>query len=345
MKDNILHVIWVEDNTTIYEDVSLLADSYNIQLHPFENWSEAKNQLCSSYNKWDAIILDAKCKLDKDSSDNAYRFLPQVFSEMSTLRERYHHLIPWFVLSGGGAEITQLNDMINGDRLAWDSDWNKTSYYCKGKDEATLFERIGSIAKKSERYQIKTCLYPDVFKAIEDTNLNEEVEGIMLNLLMPIHFGNIGNEIYNKEFINVRKVIEYVYRSMINQGLLPVELKSNKAGKEVVNLSWCTKLLQYKVLNEATLKVNYSFKVYTKIMAQIVRDILNFTNSFAHSQCEDNDPYDEYNSYHHIKEVDGSPYYLRMIAMGLCDFLIWYGKFYKEHNCYENNIELWEVIR
>ena len=128
MKDNILHVIWVEDNTTIYEDVSLLADSYNIQLHPFENWSEAKNQLCSSYNKWDAIILDAKCKLDKDSADNAYRFLPQVFSERSTLRERYHHLIPWFVLSGGGAEITQLNDMINGDRLAWDSDWNKTSY-------------------------------------------------------------------------------------------------------------------------------------------------------------------------------------------------------------------------
>ena len=204
MKNNILHVIWVEDNTTIYEDVSLLADSYNIQLHPFDNWDEAKNQLCSSYNKWDAIILDAKCKLDKDSADNAYRFLPQVFSEMSTLRERYHHLIPWFVLSGGGAEITQLNDMINGDRLAWDSDWNKTSYYCKGKDEATLFERIGSIAKKSEIYQIKTCLYPDVFKAIEDTNLNEEVEGIMLNLLMPIHFGNVSNELYNKEFISAR---------------------------------------------------------------------------------------------------------------------------------------------
>ena len=343
MNNNILHVIWVEDNTNIYEHVSLLADSYNIQLHPFDNWDDAKNQLCSSYNKWDAIILDAKCKLNKDSSDNAFRFLTQVFSELSTLRERNHHLIPWFVLSGGGAEIPQLNDLVNEDRLTWDSEWNKTSYYSKGKDEATLFERIYSIAKKSETYQIKSCLYPDVFNAIEDTNLNEEVESIMFNLLMPIHFGNFSNELYNKEFISARKVIEYVYRSMINHGLLPKELKTNKAGKEVVNMSWCTKLLKYGELNETTLKVKYCFKVYTKVMANIVRDILDLTNSFVHSQCEDNDPYDEYNSYHHLKEVDGSPYYLRMIAMGLCDFLIWYGKFYKEHICYEKNIDLWEI--
>lgn len=343
MKDNILQVIWVEDNTSIYEDVSLLADSYNIQLHPFENWSEAKNQLCSSYNKWDAIILDAKCKLDEDSSDNAYRFLPNVFSDMSTLRERNHRLIPWFVLSGGGAEITQLNDMINDDRLAWDSDWNKFSYYAKGKDEPVLFERIWTIAKQSETYQMKSCLYPDVFNAIEDAELNEEVESIMLNLLMPIHFGNVSNELYNKEFVYARKVIEYVYRSMMNKGLLPMELKSGRTGKEQVNLNWSTKLLQYGELDEKTLKVKYSFIVYTRIMAQIVRDILNFTNSFAHSQCEDKDPFDEYNSYQHIKEVDSSPYYLRMIAMGLCDFLVWYGKFYKEHNCYENNIDLWEL--
>ena len=48
------------------------ADEYGLELHHFENWSDAKKALLDNYAEYTAIILDAYCKNDAGAASGVH---------------------------------------------------------------------------------------------------------------------------------------------------------------------------------------------------------------------------------------------------------------------------------
>lgn len=149
---------------------------------------EAEEALVSDFKRWSAIILDAKCKYKKGDHDNAQRFLVHALSSITKICAEQKRVIPWFVLSGGSEE--ELNDLIIDNREEWDGEWTEKKFYSKATDRDLLFQCIPDKAKLSPEMQIRLVYYPDVFKAINRSGLDNKLANNMEDLLMPIHFLN-----------------------------------------------------------------------------------------------------------------------------------------------------------
>ena len=171
MKDydlDLIQVLWVEDDPVVIEQYPLKAENFGLQLVAFPCWDEAKAALENDFDRWSAIILDAKCKYHRDSEDNAVVFLREALKDIAIICEKRGRVIPWYILTGG--DTTEVSDSINDERMKWDFDWNK-KYYSKNVDNEMLYKRIKAHARKSPRLQIQQ-MYEDVFDAIEELDLN-----------------------------------------------------------------------------------------------------------------------------------------------------------------------------
>ena len=338
-KKEMLNVIWVEDNKELHDILSLQAETCGIRLFPYTCWSKAEKELEFDYNKWSAIILDAKCKVDEDSIDNSCKFLTHVFSRLSHLSTKHRRNIPWFVLSGGGADKGPIDELIIDDRLKWDKNWNKR-FYKKGVDEERLFSNIKEVSESISDIQIRESLYPDVFQAIREIGLPKEADDYMMKLLKPIHFNVEDNDAYNSHYEYPRLILEYIYRSMVVNNLLPNEMINNR-GKDSVNLSACSKLLGTGSISEKGFNVDYNFKVFSTIIRNTVWNITTITGSYVHTTSEDTDEKEKVDTKGHIETVGKSPYLLRKIAYELCDIILWYKDFLRKHPDKDENMKLW----
>lgn len=338
-KKELINVIWVEDNKELHDYISLQAETYGIRLFPYTCWSKAENVIESDYDKWSAIILDAKCKVDEDSIDSSYKFLTHVFSRLSHLSTKHRRNIPWFVLSGGGADKGPIDELIIDERKKWDKNWNKR-FYKKGVDEERLFDNIKEVAESMSDIQIKESLYPDVFQAIREIGLPEEAKDYMMKLLKPIHFNVEGNDAYNNHFEFPRLILEYIYRSMVSHNILPQDMINNR-GKDSVNLSACSKLLGSGSISEYGVKVDYPSKIFPVIIRNMVWNMTTIIGSYVHTTSDDSDAKETVDTKGHIDSVGGSPYLLRKIANELCDIILWYKDFLHKHPNDEENLKLW----
>ena len=72
---DLIQVLWVEDDPKVTDSYPQDAEYYGLELVPFPCWDDAKEALVRDFDRWSAIILDAKCKYHRDSKDNAIVFL------------------------------------------------------------------------------------------------------------------------------------------------------------------------------------------------------------------------------------------------------------------------------
>lgn len=116
MKDydlDLIQVLWVEDDPVVIEQYPLKAENFGLQLVAFPCWDEAKAALENDFDRWSAIILDAKCKYHRDSEDNAVVFLREALKDIAIICEKRGRVIPWYILTGG--DTTEVSDSINDD--------------------------------------------------------------------------------------------------------------------------------------------------------------------------------------------------------------------------------------
>jgi DNA-binding NtrC family response regulator len=59
MNENLIQVLWVEDDPNITRTYPLEAARYGLQLVPFSCWEDAEKALVSEFERWSAIVLDA----------------------------------------------------------------------------------------------------------------------------------------------------------------------------------------------------------------------------------------------------------------------------------------------
>lgn len=325
-ENNLVQVLWVENDPTIIDAYPLEAEDYNIQLVNFTCWETAEVALRNEYNRWDAIILDAKCQVKYSDMDKAVPFLTQSINKIAEISREKNRLINWYILSGQGEE--DISDAIPDTRLAWDKDWTESTnkkFYSKAGDREILFKRIRYHHSIKSENIIKNDLYKSVFNAIDFCKLNDDVDVKMVDLLLPIHFSETSNVSYNKLYTDARIIIEWIFRSMIDYGILPPSVICKNNGKEQLNLTWSSKFLAGNPSEKSNLEIVNNSAVFPKVIADIVKHIIYICGSNEHT-CSSSVE-DCLNVPEHLKFVDNSPYLLRSITFQLCEVILWYQKY------------------
>lgn len=338
MQNDFLNVLWVENDPEVLTAYPIEAEFFGLHLHAFECWDDALQALSSDYDKWDAIILDAKCKHHKDSADNATRFLIEVSNSLTRLNSEKKRQINWYILSGGSEQ--EISDLIPCERDKWDGDWPK-KFYSKNTDREMLYRRIRYHVKHSDSTNLKTVLYRSVFEAIQKANLDEEVEFLMTDLLMPIHFEEINNLDYNNRLSMVRKVIEYIFKSMIKNGILPESFYIGRSGKKEINLSWSSLFLSGKPdpkSNVITDKI-----IFPQVLGNNVKNMIFGTGAYVHTEEKERE--DTQRIHEYLQMTGESSYLVRSYAMQLCDFILWYNSYLKQHPDKEINRLYWTELK
>lgn len=337
---DLIQVLWVEDDPVVTETFPLKAENFGLDLVPFPCWDDAKEALENDYDRWSAIILDAKCKHHRDSADSAVVFLREALKDISVLAVTKDRTIPWYVLTGG--DTCEVSDSINDERLKWDKDWTDSTnkkYYSKNTDTEMLYNRIQYHAQVSPRLQIQK-MYRNVFEAIEECKIDDEAYNALEDLLVPIHFpGEIDASDYNDKFKKARVVLEYVFRSMIENGMLP------EWGKHM-NTRWSSCILagkhamKYVKDGDDIVVVEAKEAILPAALNDVIRSMVNTLPADVHSKSGDADSTSVSD---YIKSVDGSTYLLNSFALQLCDVILWYRNYLRDHSDKEQNASKWEI--
>lgn len=355
MNENLIQVLWVEDDPQITVTYPIEAAQYGIQLVPFSCWEEAEKALVNDFKRWAAIVLDAKCKYKHDSHDNAAVFLTQAIHAIDTICANKHRILPWFVLSGGSEE--ELNDLIIDSREEWDGDWKQKKYYSKTTDRDILFHRIPYKARVSPEMQIRLVYYPDVFNAIRKTQLDDDVEVYMEELLLPIHLYNYDGKSYNNKMTLVRKCIEMIFQSMAQHGILP----NKKQGEHFVmhdilvdkrggiNNTWCSMIIAgLDIKKGENLIIQSSKNILPNVLKDSFQRLIEISAANEHAENKGANDEQQKNSRQtssFLDKISYAPYLLRGMVMELCNIILWYATYLDEHDDEEINALNWDVVK
>lgn len=338
--NDLIKVLWVEDDPDVTSTYPLEAENYDLELVPISCWDDARVELENKFEKWSAIILDAKCKYHRDSKDNAIEFLREALDDISTICEKKGRIIPWYVLTGG--DELEVSDSINDKRLKWDKDWTdnkKKKYYSKDLDRDTLYDRIRSHNQKSYRLQIIEMYQNTADQLLQ---LNKDVYEDVLTILETMHFPKSHTDFTPRLFYNpMRKALEYVYRSFGNAGIIPEEFFS----KGNVNLNQCFMFL----IGRDAEKIGYRYgnagdRIAPRHIHDMMSLIINLGNSNSHSMEQSHltelseTEIQQYDN--HIKEIGGNSQLLIFsMALQFCEILQWVNSYINEHPDKEKNLK------
>lgn len=330
-----INVLWVEDDPGVRATYPEEAAQYGLKLVPFECWDDAEAELKRDYDRWSAIILDAKCKHHKDSIDNAPRFLINATNAITKICHG-QRFIPWYILSGQAE--TDIKELIPETRMEWDGDWKKP-FYEKSIDRDLLFHRIKYIARKSRSADLKIHeMYKSVFSAIEELDIYVDADIYLTDLLSEIHFPELDDKDYNDKYKKVRQIIEYIFRSMIEKGLLPRQKKINL---KCSNLILSGYPVTYGRDESKTTIVEVTTAVFPKIIQDNMIHMMHTAGSDVHTSSADDD--DSKHLQEYLNNVGNTSYLLKSYALQLCDVILWYKNYITCHPDEEINALNWEV--
>lgn len=338
--NDLIQVLWVEDDPNVIKTYPIKAENFGLQLGQFDCWDDAKAALEDDFDKWSAIILDAKCKYHRDSSDSAVVFLREALKDISTKCKEKNRIIPWYILTGG--DESEVSDCINDDRLKWDSDWTEKQhkkYYSKNVDNEALYERIKAHAQKSYRIQIQE-MYREIY--VQLSQFNADACDAILRILEAIHFPNSHPDFNPKYYFNpLRQALEHIFRSLGKVNIIPDTFFSN----DRVNINQC---FMFIIGNEAD-KLGYKHEG-GEIAPRHIRDMMsliyNLGNACSHS-FESSHPTelseDEIQNYDNQIKITGgnSKFLIFSMALQFCEILQWMNNYIKNHPDKEENRKKW----
>lgn len=333
MQNELVKIMWVENDPEVIQTYPLEAEGFDLELVPFEYWDKAESVLKQDPDKWAAIILDAKCKLHEDSTDDAQTFLSNVTLSIQSICHG-KRFIPWFVLSGQAED--DIKKIIPEVRKEWDGDWHK-AYYDKNTDRELLFRRIRHMARRYMSASMKIRqMYKPVFDAIEKLQLHDDVDVYLTDLLSELHFPELDDKDYNDKLPKVRQIIEYIFRSMITHGMLPEQKR--------INLQWSNALLSGKECYDKNKEVvAKGDKILPTICADNLIHMIHTCGADVHSRNEKDENTKSTKEY--MDMVGNSSNLLKSYALQLCDVILWYAHYSSLHDDEEINALKWEITK
>lgn len=196
-----LNVLWVDDMPT--DEFMNEAFEYGLSITPAKSVNTGLFLLKDKSAVWDAIILDANCKITDDEQEQpSLKALKEAINQLVHMRTE----IPWFVYTGGDYEgVEHLEYMIK------ERSYDDRLYYEKPKQRYELFDNIKKAVDNSGAYIVRqknatVCsFYKDydlVKLLIESESEDFETDSTVPN--------------------RVRQIIEWIMRYFEERGLLSI---------------------------------------------------------------------------------------------------------------------------
>lgn len=207
-----IKVLWIDDDPT--EPFCDDAADNGFDLTVCTTVKAGINELQDQSKTYEAIILDANCKIE---SENEVPDLKAFRKAMWGVSD-YGKEIPWFVYTGGSIENKEeLIKWIPQERRPWD----ERIYYNKPDEELELFKSIHNAIKNSEVTKIKNKyakafnIYSsqDLLKMLQEMDTDEfatdsTVPNTIRNIAEKICFFLRNNGIYPEDFKTSNRIKE-----------------------------------------------------------------------------------------------------------------------------------------
>ena len=221
-----LNVLWVDDMPT--DEFMNEAYEYGLSITTVKSVNKGLSLLRDKSAVWDAIILDANCKLTEDEQEQpSLKALKEAINQLVHMRTE----IPWFVYTGGDYDgVEHLEYMIK------ERSYDDRLYYEKPKQRYELFYNIKKAVDNSEAFLVRQK-YPAVCNFYKDYDLVE--------LLM--EYKNDDFDTDTSVPNRVRQIIEWVMRFLEGKGLLSIPFTGSNIAKCSMALSEIHQLVPIQV--------------------------------------------------------------------------------------------------
>ncbi len=340
-------VLWVDDDESIIDAYATLAEtSYNLSLDVAPDWETAEEKLRVHFREYSAIILDANCKLKRTDSKPSEFFLGQASARLSQIFGEKHEFIPWYVLSAG--TMSQFNTVLSlintEERQSMEFVWGRLLYRkdSSGEDSSdALFEKILEVA--SDKTINKVLLrHADVFKYLGEDNIINHVQArnYMLKMLSAL-YNPEENLNFEYEGNPLRKVLEYVFRTALDYGLIPEVCKNDEKS---ISPQLASRFMSGMNVRIPSDKCNTSVRygkeedapaIFPKEMSTIVWNLIQFSNEASHTSEKTTASY-------FINYADKEIFFGYTLL--LCNFIKWFGNYVEQHPNKEENLSFHCII-
>lgn len=203
------NVLWIDDQPS--ESFCDLAAANDLIIEVGKCLKDGMTLLEDPRKNWDAIILDANCKITNEESEvPSVKTLTKSIKDITIYCERHGH-IPWFVYTGGVYEGFKSLEYLIEDRS-----WDDRLFYNKPTDRNILFENIKKAADTNETTGLK-YKYSEICDFADSTNSN------MLKDLLPILKILKDDDYTNANALNsIRKVLELMMDYCMYKKMIPI---------------------------------------------------------------------------------------------------------------------------
>lgn len=350
-KDITYKVLWVDDDESIVDGTILDAEEYNLQLDHYTNWQDAEQALKKNFNDYSAIILDANCKIRRDSLEEE-DFITAVLPSLLRIFGEKRQYIPWYLLSAG--TMSNFDFIVKGamyQHAKHEEEWGNMLYMKDAPDDSEecsskLFENIQKVAKNMV-YNTILYRHSDIFAYTGDGRL---IDGRARKLLLRMFAALYAPEENIKfEFAGnpLRKVIEYVFRAARKIGLLTNDCFDSNDHIVLLDASRYMSGRNIKCYDGRNVKYYARWgeegigkegsggdSIFPSDVAMMVKNTLNFSSTDSHT--EEDEPFfiDEEN-----KELFFS--YMMQVA----HLVKWFGKYAEQHSDVEKNKSMQQIIK
>ena len=205
-----LNVLWVDDMPT--EEFMNEAYDNGLSITSVTSVSTGLSLLNDKSKVWDAIILDANCKLADDEQEQpSLKALKEAIGQLVHMRTE----IPWFVYTGGDYDgVEHLEFMIK------ERGYDDRLFYEKPKQRYDLYDNIKKAVQNIETYRVRQ-------EYTEICNFYAGADLVELLIKSQKEDFDTDASIPNK----ARQIIEWVMRYLDGRGLLPINFTGTNIGK------------------------------------------------------------------------------------------------------------------
>jgi hypothetical protein len=294
-----IRVLWIDDEYQLLSPFISLAEQSEVDLKPFESSDEGLNELKRNVEKYDAVILDVKGKLNSEYTSLNTKGFGKAWQEIHVIQGSTGRDLPIFIFTGQPdfINVTDFNDQFGKS-------------YQKGRDENLLIEDIARRVKDSSTYKIR-LQFNRVLALAHEAYIGTNSETILIDLIKDISSTEYPLNAQSK-FNNIRQLLEIMVDRLVKLNIIPSEI-SNESGR----LSKTIRLLS------GGIEGGYKFKegVLNPLVSESLKWVSDICNDASHAT--DNLRVNVQS----FIQSQRTPYLYFSTIYQLFDILIWFGDF------------------
>jgi hypothetical protein len=314
----------IDDKKEAIKGLELMANMNNITIFHFETHKAGMEELESSINEYDAVILDALGYNESIDESEEITGLHQSLRKLASLQRE--KVIPHCIYSAYTDK-----DIFQAQKLTLPPEiriFSKTG----GASAKEMLKFLMSEADNQIDTQIKND-HQKLFEVLK--SYSSDSKKVFFDVLKGFKTDNSLNDALY--FTPLRKILEELFRKANEVGLLHDTCVSKNGNQ--VNLTESSKFLSGT--KSDLLQIKCSKSHFPKIISDHVRNILFTTGAASHTVDVDITKNIDVQTF---REDVQSPYLLYSLAMQLADILIWFHNYSASNSNYSTNVALWESL-